>query len=154
MIGRRKRRRAEDDNLLFPPNEDDEIERREDIVCSHAGEPSYFDENYLHLCNICSAKRFLPSTRYPRVINEVYCKTSDSGCLGGGNGKCVPTIFNVHILRQRDGICRLCVKDLEALAVNEWELYTEPVSVGCECLLDKTSAYKQQWFSSAPNLVG
>jgi len=64
---------------------------------------------------------------YPRVVNEVYCKDSDMGCLGNGNGKCVPTSFDVHLLKRKEGMCRLCVKDSETLAVNEWEPYPESI---------------------------
>lgn len=122
---------------------------RMDENCSEAGQPSTYDPNYLHLCKICSAKRFLPVDRYPNVINEVYCKPPEDGCLGNGNGKCAPTMFNVHILKKRDDICRLCIKDSEALAVNEWEIYIEPISVGCECMLHKNSDFKDSWFSSS-----
>ena len=73
---------------------------------------------------------------------------ADNGCLGNNNGKCVPTVFNVHILKKKQNVCRICVKDKEALAVDEWELYTQPITVGCECMLDKNSDYRSQWFNS------
>lgn len=121
---------------------------RVDESCVNAGEPSTYDPNYLHLCKVCSAKRILPQDRYPKVLNEVFCVEADNGCLGNNNGKCVPTVFNVHILKKKQNVCRICVKDKEALAVDEWELYTQPITVGCECMLDKNSDYRSQWFNS------
>lgn len=118
-----------------------------DENCSNAGAESEYDQNYLHLCSLCSAKRILPSDRYPNVINEVYCQTNNAVCLGSG-GKCVDTIFSVHLLKKKDNTCRLCYTENEPLAVNEWELYVEPIRVGCECMLDKRSDYRSYWFSS------
>ncbi|XP_067946318.1 uncharacterized protein [Watersipora subatra] len=148
MVGRRRRRQLR--SLIMQ----DDGNERFDVSCSDAGEASVFDPNYLHLCAICSSKRSLPPDRYPSVLNEVFCKPSNGGCLGNGQGKCVETIFNVRILKRRDDICRLCVKDTEALAVNEWETYVEQVSVGCECLLHKNSAYQSLWFSKGSSNGG
>lgn len=117
-------------------------------TCTDAGTESEFDSDYLHLCSLCSAKRLLPEDQYyPRVINEVYCRANNAGCLAG-NGKCVDTIFNVHILKKRDGVCRLCVREDEPLAIDDWVLVQEQIRVGCECMLDKDSVYKSYWFSS------
>lgn len=144
-----KRHKRQASDSLFPSDDLTTLSTvRRDVTCSAAGEPSEYDPNYLHLCKICSAKRLLLPDRYPRVINEVFCLSTEDGCLGNGNGKCVPTIFNVHILKRKDDTCQLCIKDSELQSINEWEIYVEPIRVGCECMLNKNSYYRQTWFKS------
>ncbi|KAF6041691.1 hypothetical protein EB796_000003 [Bugula neritina] len=139
---------------FFSNNRILERKKRETLVdwnCSEAGETTEVDADYVHLCKICSGKRYLPVDRYPRYVNEVRCSATENSCLGNNNGKCVETQFNAHLLKRKVGECRLCVKETEVLAVDEWEVYIEPIRVGCECILNKKSNYRQQWFSAGSN---
>lgn len=151
QLSGKKRWRRQTNTAAAADDADYTIGRVIDESCSAAGTASEYDPNYLHLCSLCSAKRILPEDRYPNVINEVYCQTNNAVCLGG-SGKCVDTIFNVRILKKKTDVCRLCLRDDEPLAVNEWELYIESIRVGCECMLDKDSQYRSQWFSSDTNI--
>lgn len=124
--------------------------------CINAGESNYDDPNYLHLCTFCTSRRRLPEDSYPTSVPEVYCSSSSTGCLGNNNGKCVSTIYNASLLRRKPNSCRLCMRDSQVLAVDEWEVYIEPIKVGCECMLDKNSDYKNRWFNNngISNAVG
>lgn len=144
--GKSKRRRRRQLNMSLFPTTTQQPNRLQEN-CSEAGDPSQYDPNFLHLCKICSSQRVLEDNFYPHLLNEVYCKPSENGCLGNGNGKCAPTIFNIHILKRREDMCRVCIKDQEPLVVNEWEIYNESINVGCECMLNKNSDYRSRWFS-------
>ena len=144
----KRRRRRQLGMSLFPTTT--QLPRNINENCSEAGDPSPNDPNYLHLCKVCSSQRVLEDNFYPHLLNEVYCEQSENGCLGSGNGKCAKTMFHVHILKRREDICRLCIKDQEPLIMNEWEIHNEAISVGCECMLNKNSDYRNSWFNSNP----
>ena len=57
-----------------------------------------------------------------------------------GHGKCQPRILHIKILRKTDSGCRLIIHDGQRLITDNWELYDQPIQVGCECVIDKRSA--------------
>ncbi|XP_013383170.1 uncharacterized skeletal organic matrix protein 8-like [Lingula anatina] len=109
------------------------------------------DDGYLQMCTTCSTTTTLSDSYFPRVLNEVSCGDSlsstsssanDNGCLfvsGTANGQCRQQYIYVNMLR-KTGKCSLVTNsDGNAVAVDEWELYTQPIHVSCECMVDERS---------------
>ncbi|XP_064630963.1 uncharacterized protein LOC135489508 isoform X2 [Lineus longissimus] len=105
---------------------------------------SVTSDGYLHMCTTCAATTTLPEDRFPRMINEAICAHTDRDCLtvhGTAHGKCTQKVFHLNMLRKRSGVCRLSDTNGTTVVLDDWELYTQPIRVCCECLIDARSLF-------------
>ena len=59
------------------------------------------------------------------------------------HGRCAQKIFNLNMLRRKQGICTVALQNGEKVVVDDWELYTQPIRVCCECTIDQRSFFAQ-----------
>lgn len=81
----------------------------------------------------CAATRILPTTHFPRYLNEVLCDFTDSYCIsreGAGFQRVVKLNF------KRD------TKNLGKGRLGDWEDYTEEIRTSCSCQLLPQSIFK------------
>ncbi|KAK3589872.1 hypothetical protein CHS0354_015898 [Potamilus streckersoni] len=99
-------------------------------------------DGYMHLCSSCAVTTTLPEDRFPRYINELSCDNNDRSCMTTGtvsHGQCRQSVFHLKMLRKKTGGCRLYVHNGQETIIDDWELYSQEIKNGCECVLDKRS---------------
>lgn len=57
------------------------------------------------------------------------------------HGTCKPVIKNMKMLKRRSDGCRMVIKNGQQVFVDNWELYEQPLHVGCECMFKKNSMF-------------
>ncbi|XP_060570644.1 uncharacterized protein LOC132728935 [Ruditapes philippinarum] len=111
--------------------------------CHNRGRPT--GTNYLHLCTTCAVTTQFPEDIFPRYTNEIKCDPTDCKCFQATktivHGKCQPIIKNVIMLRRNPGGCRMTIKNGQEVFTDDFEMYQQPLHVGCECVLNKNSLY-------------
>ncbi|CDK13380.1 Bursicon subunit alpha [Caenorhabditis elegans] len=88
-------------------------------------ETGEFNSGGYSLCTTCRAVRHLPSTYFPRVINELIC--SQKACLRG-EGKCIQRVMPMKVLRNVG--TRECAR---------WQMSQIDVRTCCDCMLNPSS---------------
>ncbi|KAK2173906.1 hypothetical protein NP493_844g00012 [Ridgeia piscesae] len=96
------------------------------------------DGAYLHLCTTCAATTTLPANHWPRVINEATCGRDNAGCLHADG---IEVVIPMNLLRKKIGYCVLATRGNEHVIVDDWEIYTQPIRVGCKCTVDAASFF-------------
>ncbi|XP_070540557.1 uncharacterized protein [Ptychodera flava] len=103
------------------------------------------EDRFIRLCTVCAATTELPENYFPRYINEAICDPDGSGraCFPfegttEGHGMCKQRVFNLSMLK-RTGNCVPTQGDGEVLYLEEWEVYTQPIRVWCDCELYRQS---------------
>ncbi|XP_064601599.1 uncharacterized protein LOC135467710 isoform X2 [Liolophura sinensis] len=131
LLGRRKRQTNADGSVT------------ETQYCKERGTLTP-DGSYLRMCSTCSATTTLPTDHFPRVINEVVCSNQDRGCLtinGVDHGRCTQKVFHLNMLRKKNDSCETVSLLGDASLSDQWEIYTQPIRVSCECEIDKLSMF-------------
>ncbi|XP_052226783.1 uncharacterized protein LOC127841770 [Dreissena polymorpha] len=101
-------------------------------------------DGFLHMCSACALTTQFAEDRFPRVISEVECDSSDCDCFtvkGTAHGRCKTMTRPVKMLRKRAGMCRLMIFKGEQVILDDWEIYDQTTRVGCECEINKNSLY-------------
>lgn len=91
----------------------------------------------VRLCTECAATTKLPTTVFPRFINEVICGDLDHNCYGP-IGQCAQRVLRFTFLRRTgefvrdDALSQLLGMDVN---VEEWEDFEQDIRSCCECRL-------------------
>ncbi|ELU09182.1 hypothetical protein CAPTEDRAFT_202796 [Capitella teleta] len=133
------------EDLGEAPSFDTDDGKIESGFCLDRG--SYLDaaKNYLRLCMVCNAVKFIGSDAWPSYINEAKCAEEDPSCLydpednAVTHGKCHELTMAVDVLRRKPDQCVLVLSDGKTLVAEEWAMEEEAVSTGCECGMDQRS---------------
>uniref|UniRef100_A0A915KPH8 Uncharacterized protein n=1 Tax=Romanomermis culicivorax TaxID=13658 RepID=A0A915KPH8_ROMCU len=119
LRGRRKRQAANFDV-------DSEKGQGHAVYCWKAGEQGrHSGKNLHHICSACRSIRVLPSSYFPRYLNQVEC--IGGPCLNG-EGVCTKQFMFVNVL-----------KNTGTDACQRWEKAQIRLAVCCDCMLKKES---------------
>ncbi|CAJ0583882.1 unnamed protein product, partial [Mesorhabditis spiculigera] len=97
------------------------------VECYQKGNVLSGSGNWCGLCSLCWRFRQLPSSYFPRYINEIGCVDSDNTCLSSF------------------GTCRLITQPVAVMVQSDsgWKQITVQSSTGCDCQITSSSTLSQ-----------
>ena len=98
--------------------------------------------NFVRICTECAVTTVLPTTFFPRYINEVKCTTKSQGqsCFQG-EGSCTEVVMSATFLKKASRCVPKKTNDGKWLLFDEWKPFNRNIVISCKCMLKEKSKF-------------